>query len=144
MRWREILRRVFREMGVFNYLFKKCTRNKRSNLCFQDFSYIWNEPICLDSSFQIFLLIFSQFFFYFVNFFLTNFENDIFHEIPAAAARNPSRSSGYCIFSVSVHIKNGSFVKIFFIFFANKTMFFFVLSFSLNFHIWFWRCMASC
>ena len=75
---------LLRGEGVLNYLLKKCARNKRGNLCFQDFSYIWNEPIFLDSSFKIFCLFFSNFSLL-CDFFLTNFENDIFHEIPAAA-----------------------------------------------------------
>ena len=97
---------LLRGEGVLNYLLKKCARNKRGNLCFQDFSYIWNEPIFLDSSFKIFCLFFSNFSLL-CDFFLTNFENDIFHEIPAAvaaaaaaaaAARNPSRRSGYAVY----------------------------------------------
>ena len=75
---------LLRSEGVLNYLLKKCARNKRGILCFQDFSYIWNEPIFLDSSFKIFCLFFANFSL-FCDFFLTNFENDIFHEIPAAA-----------------------------------------------------------
>ena len=73
-------------------------RNKRDNLFFQEFSYIWNEPIFLDSSFKIFFLFFPIFL-YFVIFFLTYFENEIFHKMPAAAvlrlaARRPQLRCG--------------------------------------------------
>ena len=60
-------------------------RNKRGNLFFQEFSYIWNEPIFLDSSFKIFFLFFPIFLYFVCFFFLTYFENEIFHKIPAAA-----------------------------------------------------------
>ena len=69
---------------------KKCMRNKRGNLFFQEFSYIWNEPIFLDSSYKIFFLFFPIVL-YFVIFFLTYFENEIFYKIEM---RNSKGRSG--------------------------------------------------
>ena len=52
-----------RGVECLELFFLKCMRNKRGNLFFQKFSYIWNEPIFLDSTVLKYFFYFFQFFF---------------------------------------------------------------------------------
>ena len=113
-------------------------RNKRGNLFFQEFSYIWNEPIFLDSILKYFFYFF-QFFFTLWFFFLTYFENEIFHKIPTAAAavKNFSRSSGYVSDTLKIAFLKWRDLKKNFSVFKTSKCFFYVICIAYNF-FWGW------